>query len=364
MEEVPKRGTNWVAVLAIVISLLIVLAGIATFAPNLPARLVNDTNSLLGRITTNLPQSTSSTSSSNQTALSYVVYSPTINGSGSNITFPPTYATLANYSLSLINQDRAKFGLSPVTLSPIKSGQQHADSMLYFRYFSHIDTQGYKPYMRYSLLGGRGSMAENIAFEAWSGPHYFSVRDVEGTISTLESQMMYNDSICCNNGHRDNILTGMHNRVSIGVAYDTTHVYFVEDFETYYIDLNFSVNPNYVVQFTGTPLRDAQVMDIGVFYDPTPSPESVAQLNAGGHEYDSGTAVGGVLPPCTVSCKYFPGAVTVYATTWKYSATQVDVAFPMIDFIQKDGAGVYTLYMMTGSSTNSSITTISVFVNV
>lgn len=27
--------------------------------------------------------------------------------------------------------------------------------MLYYDYFSHWDTQGYKPYVRYTLLGGQ-----------------------------------------------------------------------------------------------------------------------------------------------------------------------------------------------------------------
>ena len=49
---------------------------------------------------------------------------------------------------------------------------------------------------------------------------------------------MNNDSECCGNGHRDNILNSFHNRVSIGVSYDATHVYFVEDFETFLTSLS------------------------------------------------------------------------------------------------------------------------------
>jgi uncharacterized protein YkwD len=362
--ELPKEpGTNWAAVGAVLLVLLIVVGGIAVVSPGLPGKLLNDFSSLLGNIGSQIPQTTNSSVSTSQSGLSYTVYSPTINGTGgSTITFPADYGTLANYTLSVINQDRASYGLAPVTLSPIKSGQQHANSMLYFGYFSHIDTQGYKPYMRYSLLEGVGSMEENIAYEAWTGPHYTTISAVQQTLKQLEYQMMYNDSTCCNNGHRDNILTSLHNRVSIGIAFSLTTVYFVEDFENYYISLKFSVNPSHIVQFSGTPLKSPQTLDVAVYFDPTPTGETAAQLNAGGHEYDAGNVVGGVFPPCTIGCSYFANAVTVYANTWTVSSTQVDIQFPMDKFIQADGAGVYTLYLLTGNSTNSSLTSVSVFI--
>ena len=74
----------------------------------------------------------------------------------SNSTAAPnaTIESLYNYTLSLINNDRAQFGLLPVTLSNELSGQQHAESMLNNHYFSHWDTYGLKPYMRYTLSGG------------------------------------------------------------------------------------------------------------------------------------------------------------------------------------------------------------------
>src|SRR5579863_914367 len=89
------------------------------------------------------------------------------NSSRSNytISYPPNYTTLANYALGLINTDRANHNVSAVTLSPIPSGQQHAYSMMVNGYFSHWDVQGYKPYMRYTILNGTGAVEENVAFE-------------------------------------------------------------------------------------------------------------------------------------------------------------------------------------------------------
>ena len=53
------------------------------------------------------------------------------NGGSAQISYPSNYATLANYTLGLINQERQSFGLGNVSLSQIQSAQQHADSMLY-----------------------------------------------------------------------------------------------------------------------------------------------------------------------------------------------------------------------------------------
>ena len=148
---------------------------------------------------------------------------------GSNFNFPnstpvqprPKAGPLANYTLSLINKDRAAYGLGNVTLSSTESAQQHADSMLHNGYFSHWDIYGMKPYMRYTLLGGLGAMQENIAYTQ-SGVSaclgslcktYGNV-NVSNAIAGMEYSMMYNDSICCNNGHRDNILDPNHNGAS------------------------------------------------------------------------------------------------------------------------------------------------------
>ena len=65
---------------------------------------------------------------------------------------------LVNYALSLINSDRQSKGLQNVTLSDVDSGQRHADEMLAYHFLSHWDTKGFKPYMRYTLEGGKGAV--------------------------------------------------------------------------------------------------------------------------------------------------------------------------------------------------------------
>ena len=291
---------------------------------------------------------------------------PSIYNSTVEITYPSNYDVLRNYSLALINVDRANADLSSVTISPIQSGQQHADSMLYFGYFSHWDTQGLKPYMRYTILNGTGFVEENVAYEYTSHPSYLTTSDVEKAISTLEYQMVYNDSACCQNGHRDNILTPLHNRVSIGIAYDSTHVYFVEDFETDYISFGSQlVQSGNQVNLIGNTTQALNPNTIMIFYDNLPTSLNSSTLNTDYYgPYGQGNFVGGVLPPCNflAGCSSYDGYITVYANTWQITSTSINIQFSLSKFIDQDGNGVYTLYMIQGNQTNPEyLTSISVF---
>ncbi|HMD79057.1 MAG TPA: CAP domain-containing protein [Nitrososphaerales archaeon] len=329
---------------------------------------------------------TSSTSVSTSCSVSTTVTTlaaPDIHGNQAPIWYPTDYCTLANYALSLINQDRATNGTSPVTLSFAQAAQQHVDSLLYYGYFSHNDTQGYKPYMRYSFLGGRGADFENVATEYNS--RFTSTSDVETAIKDLENSMMNNDLTCCANLHKYNILAPLHTQVSIGIAYNSTTVYFGEEFENYYIALNFStsggcsLSGSCQVVLSGVPTDPSvtrHLYAVYVAYDGTPSPATTAELNSGPHEYGPGLLIGGVLPPCNEllgGCGAFTSGITVYATKWVNSSSQFDIEFSLHDFIQGQttlsgtvpghGAGVYTIYVVLGRSTNDAITSISVAVS-
>ncbi len=291
------------------------------------------------------------------------LYSPLIENGSALVTYPGDYPALSTYALSLINQDRATSDLAAVAYASLDVGQQHADSMLRYGYFSHWDTQGFKPYMRYTLLGGTGAVEENVAYISYPGTHFSSTGAVEAGIKALEYDMMYNDSVCCDNGHRANILNPTHTSVAIGVAYNATTLYFVEDFESYYVNMTFNVSSSYAVSMTGTPV--AQVTsptEILVTYDPPPTAETPYQLNNGPNDYSPGNVTGGVLPPCSIFCSSFGEGITVYASKWVFSQTQVDIVFQLSDFVEKYGTGVYTVYLLIGPDTSSAITSISVFV--
>ena len=182
----------------------------------------------------------------NNVAVGYPAFNPAnpeFVGGSANVIFPQNYTIFANYALSLINRDRATFGEPPLTLSTAASAQQHADSMDYFGYFEHVDNQGYTPEQRFKLLGGSyGLVGENqgqtycIDSSSINSSELYpvscNVETIENGIANSEWSMMYNDAVCCNNGHRMNILSSSYTEVAIGVAYSSANneILFVEDF--------------------------------------------------------------------------------------------------------------------------------------
>ena len=123
----------------------------------------------------------------------YVVFENYFFSSDSQSVSPdtPSHEELVDFALSLINSDRQANGLQNVTLSNVNSGQQHAEEMLAHGYFSHWDTNGYKPYIRYTIAGGKGAVSENIGLvENWSSAGISQVQ----ALNESEWGMMYDDA--------------------------------------------------------------------------------------------------------------------------------------------------------------------------
>jgi len=336
--------------------------------------------------------STDETSSQNSSAGGSPPANPIFVGNSSTIDFPPEYAVLANFTLGLINSDRSSAGLGPVTISAVPSGQQHADSIDYYGYFSHWDTQGYKPYMRYTLLGGTGGVSENVAEgsctdSSWQRVRPCTVQTIENSLNYSEWQMMNNDSICCSNGHRENILNSLHNRVSIGVAYNSTSqvAFLVEDFEDSYTSSASLQLSGSLVTFQGSTQQDltgwtggASGAEIEVYYDATPAGIPVSDLIPTAAclqynelseppschyqgAYDEGTEVATVLAPCPVGYICGSGNFT-YAQTWHQSSGNFEIVFSIAQVESSSGNGVYTLYLWPNGDSTAPITSLSIFV--
>ena len=323
--------------------------------------------------------------------------SPSFQDSRSDVTYPPNYSELQSFALDLINKDRTGNGVQAVAVSSVQSGQQHADSLAYFGTSGHWDVQGYKPYMRYSLLNGTGYVAENVA------PYYCTdspppaanetyvatcnIQTIENAIANGEYEMMYQDATCCNNGHRSNILDPLHNAVSIGIAYNQTTnlVYFVEDFENSYISsesLSLSAGAVTLQGSTGQSLQgwtsSSSGAAIEVYYDPPPSSIAANLLmsNPSCNQYNEyneptscqyqgaytlGTEVTSVFAPCPAG--YTCQSGYTYAQTWEQdSAGNFEITFSISSMESTYGKGVYTLYLFPVVS-NQPITSLSLFVS-
>jgi len=274
---------------------------------------------------------------------------------------------LINYALQLINKDREAYGLSPVSFSNISSGQQHANNMLQHYYMSHWDVYGLKPYMRYTLLNGTGAVSENIADTSGTSCINFVCSgniDPKTAIQQMENNFVYNDSICCENGHRNNILDPNHNQVSIGIAYDNGRIYFVQDFIENYIDWN-SNSPafsNNEVYLNGT-ISKYDLNSITISYDPPTTNMTIQQLNST-FAYGYGNQIAGVV---NNSNSYYTTMATIIPDKYYVYENNLDIIFSIKNIINQYGAGEYTIFIWFNNrnSTNSEFvgSTYTIFIN-
>jgi uncharacterized protein YkwD len=268
-----------------------------------------------------------------------------------------------SYVLSLINRDRQQYGLQNVTLSSEQSGQQHSESMLSNEYFSHWDIYGMKPYMRYTLLGGTGAVSENVAFRS---SYICTLTLCSGSLNLtdalkgMEYSMMYNDSICCNNGHRDNILDPHHNQVSIGVAYDSGRAYLTEDFIDNYI--NWNGNPSYSngqVSLYGATTGGYSLSQVTISYDQPVSAMSQEELNSTS-SYSYGTQVAGVVSSPNY---HYTNVTTIVADRYDTKGNIFDISFNISDITRTYGPGEYTLLIwLNGQGGNFIGSTYTIFI--
>jgi uncharacterized protein YkwD len=261
-----------------------------------------------------------------------------------NILYDRSHPVLASYALSLINVDRSQFGLSPVKLSKIPCGQQHANSMLNLSYFSHWNNLGYKPYMRYTLMGGRNFVSENVAYKFVGPLHHYNLDMVKEFLRGSEYDMMYNDQEW-QDGHRKNILDPYHNMVSLGIAHGVRKgylfVYLVQDFEDHYVDLRVPFFKDGKVTLAGTKSQEIHPDSVMIYYD---NLHPLGQETLGKTKtYDAGELLGGVKPP--FSPIFFQAEVTQKATKWEEDLHSLFIEFSLEAFFRKRGSGVYTIYL-------------------
>ena len=101
------------------------------------------TSSVTTRYSSATPSQTPSTSTTIST-------SPLITSKSESI----NVTKLVIYALNRINYERGKYGLEPLKLFYNNTvAQQHAEEMVTYRYLSHWDINGYKPYMRWGFEG-------------------------------------------------------------------------------------------------------------------------------------------------------------------------------------------------------------------
>ncbi len=271
--------------------------------------------------------------------------------------FQLSIGELKQFALQLINEDREKQGLSPVLLSNNFAAQTHADDLFKTRYHStHWTSDGMKPYMKYTIYGGEGAVAQNVH----AGPIYSDDQierckadkaicqkvDMKKQIEESEYLMLYEDEECCDNGHRDNILDKYHTKVSIGIAYDDYYFAFVQNFENIYIEYDDPIEENRgYIEISGD-IISGKLLGIEVFYDETPTIDVYNEFKDQ-NSYSYGDLVAHVVEPARVGYYYEqPDDYTlIEATRWKTEGNSFDLAFNLYQ-LMSDSDGVYTIVIL------------------
>ena len=208
--------------------------------------------------------------------------------------------------LQLINQERQKAGVLPVTLGDNAAAQLHAESSLANSFSGHWGVDGLKPYMRYSLAGGYQSNGEN-----GSGLDY-CIRAGEGYAANLPAATEIQEAMqgwMDSPGHRRNILDPWHKKVNIGLAWDRYNFSAYQHFEGGYVE--YTTLPTIhedTLSFEGMVQNGAEfakgsTIHVEVEYDPPPHHLTRGQV-AGTYCYTLGQPVAFILEPLSSGSSY------------------------------------------------------------
>lgn len=195
------------------------------------------------------------------------------------------------YMVALINRDRARQGLPPVTLdegAPTAAGQAHAEDMAKLGYLGHWGSDGSVPEERHTAAGGADMVLENaLCFT----DEQRRTLDPSPTIDPAQierAESLFFDEVPPNDGHRKNILKPLHTRVGIGVAQpvETDKELAVPCFAQEFVDgygtyapLPRKAKAGTTVHVEGTLTNGARPSGVGVARVPAPKPLTPAELN-------------------------------------------------------------------------------------
>ncbi len=189
--------------------------------------------------------------------------------------------SLSKYMVKLINKDRKKNGVSKVKLDTVasKAGQKHSDDMAKGGYLSHWDKKGQKPDQRYTNVGGRDYVAENVYMHC----------EFSGNISASKSTVKAAEKAFMNSaGHRANILLGNHTHVGIGIAVKNGCILISQEFVDRfgkYGKIPKKAKVGKEITITGTLKKNVDFDFIGIYWEKKPKKMTKKKLKKTGPYY-------------------------------------------------------------------------------
>ena len=277
---------------------------------------------------------------------------------------------LKQLMLELINDVRREAGVPEVQLGTNDVAQLHADQMVAGCFSGHWGLDGLKPYMRYSLLGGYQSNAENAhgrhLYPAGGDPCAVRASTARPDLDWLVRNAM--TRLLNSPGHRRTLLDPNHRLVNVGIAWRGGEHYIfrvAQHFEGDYVRLDRPPSlAGGTLTLSGRVINNASLQGgMTVYHDPRPQPQTREALNeasstCGGypvgavHPYREGVRVttSSSTPDCwepALRGARSDGSTialpTIIADQWDITDTTFDIQADLSSLLDEHGPGVYTV---------------------
>ena len=179
--------------------------------------------------------------------------------------------------------------------------------------------------------------------------------------------MVYNDTICCKDSHKNNILDKYHTHVSLGIVYDDYYFAFVQNFENNYIQFSKPLRQDDGhIQISGMQLKNNNnnntLDSIGVYYDEMPS-HMVYEENKDKSSYELGKFIASVVkpPPLLFQYKEPSNYTLIQADKWSQKGQSLDVSFDLSSILKKKGVYTIVVYFTDNDKKRFPVTSYSMF---
>jgi uncharacterized protein YkwD len=124
------------------------------------------------------------------------------------------------YVLELVNRDRGELGLEPVERDEVAeaAAQRHVDDMARHGFTAHWGSDGSVPEQRYTEAGGEHFVMENAMCFFDQEARELDPQPLFDPAELEKIELAFMNEKPPNDGHRQNIIKPVHNRLGIGLA--------------------------------------------------------------------------------------------------------------------------------------------------
>ncbi len=271
---------------------------------------------------------------------------------------------LQEYALELINTDRARNGVAPVTLGSNPAAQMHAEEMVEHDYFSRWWVDGRSTYMVYSATGGASYVRESIIWTGWREEDWQAANCASTRVRCDLSSPR--EVIAETHANRmstqpENILDKGHRAVNTGIAFNQRWIVIVQHFEGGEVEadaLPHLSSDGALSLSVSKASTDVEVAgSVGVYFDPLPTPKSPDSIDNAdnyctgeGFSVDCGSPAIRVLkPPATGRSYSNLNANDVVADVWDEDENSFSFSASLGELASRPG--VYTVVIWRASDT-------------